>query len=68
MKSPQWTLGGVKLSTLPGGNALIGAVYVAMSAESVHCHRRAAKAPVANETQLIMCCSKVIHNGPLVLP
>ena len=60
--------GGVRLSTLPGGSALIGTVDVAMLAESVCHHCRAAKASVANESQLIMCCSEVIHDSPLILP
>ena len=34
-KLPRWTSWSVKLSTLPGGNALICAVDVAMSVESV---------------------------------
>ena len=51
----------------PGGSALICAVDVAMSAESVQHHCRAAKALVANETQLIVCGSKVIYDGPLIL-
>ena len=67
MKLPRWLPWGVRSSTPPGGNALICAVDVAMSAESVWCRCRATKAPVASETQLIMCCSKVIYNGPLVL-
>ena len=46
----RWIPWGVKLSTLPGGNALICAVNVAMSVESVQCHCGATKAPVANET------------------
>ena len=50
MKLPRQIPWGVKLSTLPGGNALICAVDVAMSAESVQCHCRATKTPVANET------------------
>ena len=39
--------GGVRLSTLPGGSTLIGTVDVAMPAESVCHHCRAAKASVA---------------------
>ena len=65
---PWQTPGGVRLSTLPGGGALIGTVDAAMLVESVCHHCRAAKASVANESKLIMHCSKVIHNGPLVLP
>ena len=64
----QQTPGGVRVSALPGGSTLVGTVDVAMPAESVHCHCRAAKASVANESQFIMCCSKVIHKGPLILP
>ena len=47
---PWQTPGGVRLSTLPGGSTLIGTVDVAMLAESVHRHCRAAKASVANES------------------
>ena len=51
-----------------GGNTLIYAVDMAMSAECIQHHGRATKATVTNKTQLIMCCSKVIYDGPLVLP
>ena len=64
---PWQTPGGIRLSTLPGGRALISTVDVAMPVESVCCHCRAAKASVANESYLIMCCSEVIHDGPLIL-
>ena len=50
MKWPRQIPWGVELSAPPGGNALICAVNVAMSAESVHHHCRATKAPVPNET------------------
>ena len=50
MKLSRWTPWKVKLSTLSGGNALICAVDVAMSAESVRRCCRATKALVANET------------------
>ena len=50
MKLPRWIPWGDQLSTLLGGNALICAVDVAMSAESVQHSCRATKAPVANET------------------
>ena len=50
MKLPRQTPWSVKLSAPPGGNVLICAVNVAMSAESVQRHCRATKAPVANET------------------
>ena len=49
-KLPRWTPWGDQLSTLLGGNALICAVDVAMSAESVQHSCRATKALVANET------------------
>ena len=49
-RSPQQIPGGVRLSTLPGGSALIGTVDAAMLVESVHHHCRAAKALVANES------------------
>ena len=62
------TPGGARLSDLPGGSALVSTVNAAMLVESVHHHCRAAKASVTNESQFIMCCSKVIHDGPLILP
>ena len=68
MKLPRQLPWGVKSSTPPGGNALIYAVDMAMSAECIRRHCRATKALVANKTQLIMCCSKVIYDGPLILP
>ena len=68
MKLPRQLPSGVKSSTPPGGNALIYAVDVAMSVECIQCCCRATKAPVANKTQLIMCCPKVVYNGPLILP
>ena len=49
-RSPQQTLGGVRLSTLPRGSTLVSTVDVAMLAESVCHHCRAAKASVANES------------------
>ena len=67
MKLPRWTPWSVRVSTPSGGNALISAVNVAMSAESVRHHCRATIASLTNETQLIVCGSKVVHNGPLIL-
>ena len=49
MKLPRQTPWGDKLRTLLGGNALICAGDVAMSAESVHHSCRTTKAPVAYE-------------------
>ena len=66
--SSRQTPGHARLSALPGGSTLVGTVDVAMPVESVHCSCRAVKASVTNESQFIMCCSKVIHNGPLILP
>ena len=68
IKLLRWLPWGVKSSTPPGGNTLIYAVDVAMSAECILRHCRATKALVTNKTQLIMCCSKVIYDGPLILP
>ena len=59
---------GSQIEYSPWGNALIYAVDTAMSAECIRHHCRATKAPVTNKTQLIMCCSKVIYDGPLILP
>ena len=50
MKLPRQTPWSVKLSAPPGGNALICAVNVAMSAESVQHCCRATKVLVTNET------------------
>ena len=55
------------MSTPSGGNALIKTIDTSMSAESVQHHCRAAIALVTNETQLIVCGSKVVHDGPLIL-
>ena len=49
-KLPRWIPWGDQLSTVLGGNALICAVDVAMSVESVQRSCRATKAPVTNDT------------------
>ena len=58
---------GGKLSALPGCNALIYTGEAAMSAESVQHCCGAIEALVAYEAQLVVHCSQVIDDGPLIL-
>ena len=52
---------------LPSDNALIFAGVASMLVEGVQCHHGTTETLVTYEAQLIMYCSQVVDDGPLIL-